>query len=142
MTPLDSLPLWLAAPVALLLVAGSTLTLLGAFGLVHLKSFYDRIHAPTLGTSWGTAAIVMASMILFSALQSRLVVHEILIGIFVTVTTPVTLMLLGRAALYRDRAEHNPDVPAMDPPKGSLVASREDDGEPAAAVAQPDVSGP
>ena len=31
--------------------------------------------------------------------------HEILIAIFVTVTTPVTLMLLARAALYRDRSE-------------------------------------
>ncbi|RIK85937.1 MAG: cation:proton antiporter [Hyphomicrobiales bacterium] len=136
------LPPGVAVVVAFFVVLGAGLTLVGSFGFYRLRSFYDRIHAPTLGTSWGTAAIVMASMILFSALQSRLVVHEILIGIFVTVTTPVTLMLLGRAALYRDRAERNPDVPAMDPPKGSLVASREDDGEPAAAVAQPDVSGP
>ena len=136
------LPPGVAVVVAFFVVLGAGLTLVGSFGFYRLRSFYDRIHAPTLGTSWGTAAIVMASMILFSALQSRLVVHEILIGIFVTVTMPVTLMLLGRAALYRDRAERNPDVPAMDPPKGSLVASREDDGEPAAAVAQPDVSGP
>jgi multicomponent K+:H+ antiporter subunit G len=27
------------------------------------------------------------------------------------VTTPVTLILLGRAATYRDRAEGNPDAP-------------------------------
>jgi len=39
-------------------------------------------------------------------------VHEVLIFIFVTVTTPVTLMLLARAALYRDRAENNGNVPA------------------------------
>jgi multicomponent K+:H+ antiporter subunit G len=78
---------------------------------LRLRSFYDRIHAPTLGASWGTAAIVMASMIFFTVLESRPVLHEILIGIFVTVTTPVTLMLLGRAALYRDRAEDSPDVP-------------------------------
>jgi multicomponent K+:H+ antiporter subunit G len=32
-------------------------------------------------------------------------VHEVLIGLFVTMTTPVTFMLLARAALYRDRAE-------------------------------------
>jgi multicomponent K+:H+ antiporter subunit G len=55
-------------------------------------------------------------MILFTVLHSRPVVHEILIGIFVTVTTPVTLMLLGRAALYRDRAERNPAVPSTNPP--------------------------
>ena len=121
------LPLWAAVLVAFFLVLGAGLTLIGSYGFFRLKSFYDRIHAPTLGTSWGTAAIVLASMICFSVLQSRFVLHEILIGIFVTVTMPVTLMLLGRAALYRDRAERNPDVPAMDPPKGSLTVSQEEE---------------
>ena len=111
MTPLDSLPLWLAALVALLLVIGSTLTLLGAFGLFHLKSFYDRIHAPTLGTSWGTGAILLASICAYSWVQERLIVHEIVVGICVMVTTPVTTMLLGRAALHRDRKEGAKGVP-------------------------------
>lgn len=54
-------------------------------------------------------------MIFFTVLGTRPVVHEILVGIFVTVTTPVTLMLLARAALHRDRAEGNPQVPAEAP---------------------------
>lgn len=124
------LPLWAAILVAFFLVLGAGLTLIGSWGFFRLKSFYDRIHAPTLGTSWGTGAIVMASMICFTVLQSRLVIHEILVGIFVTVTMPVTLMLLGRAALYRDRAERNPDVPGFDAPKGSLAPAPE--REPAA----------
>lgn len=113
-------PLWIAWLVATFLIIGAGLTLIGSFGLYRLRSFYDRIHAPTLGTSWGTAAIVLASIIYFSVLQSRPVFHEILIGIFVTITTPVTFMLLGRAALYRDRSEKNPEVPAMDSPKSIL----------------------
>lgn len=113
-------PLWMAWFVAAFLIIGAGLTLIGSFGLYRLRSFYDRIHAPTLGTSWGTAAIVLASIIYFSVLQSRSVFHEILIGIFVTITTPVTFMLLGRAALYRDRSEKNPEVPAMDSPKSIL----------------------
>ena len=117
------LPVWAALLVAAFLILGAGLTLLGSFGLVRLRSFYDRIHAPTLGVSWGTAGIVIASMILFTILQSRPVVHEILIGIFVTVTTPVTLMLLGRAALYRDRAERNPDVPSNKSPIGAHGSS-------------------
>ena len=52
---------------------------------MRLPTFYERIHAPTLGTSWGTGGIVMASMIFFTVLSTRPVVHEILIGIFVTV---------------------------------------------------------
>ena len=105
MTALEGLPPWLMLLVAALLVLGSTLTLLGAFGLLHLKSFYERLHAPTLGTSWGTAAILLASLLSWSWLQDRVFVHELVIGICVMVTTPVTLMLLGRAALHRDRAE-------------------------------------
>lgn len=114
------LPVWAAILVAAFVLIGAGLTLIGSFGFYRLRSFYDRIHAPTLGTSWGTAAIVIASMICFTVLQSRPVVHEILIGIFVTITTPVTLMLLGRAALYRDRSEGSPEVPAMDPADGVL----------------------
>ena len=34
-----------------------------------------------------------------------------LIALFVTFTTPVTLMLLARAAIYRDRSEAAADVP-------------------------------
>lgn len=123
MSHAQDVPLWAALLVAAFLLLGSSLTLIGSFGFWRLRSFYDRIHAPTLGTSWGTASIVMASMILFTVLQGRPVFHEILIGIFVTVTTPITLMLLGRAALYRDRSEGNPDVPAMNPPKGLLDRS-------------------
>lgn len=111
MTHLDAVPLWLAIPVAVLLVGGSVLTLLGTVGLVRLGSFYDRIHAPTLGTSWGTGGIILASAMLFSWLEGRLVIHDLLIGLFVVVTTPVTLMLLGRAALHRDRAEGSRLVP-------------------------------
>jgi multicomponent K+:H+ antiporter subunit G len=110
MTALDTLPMWLALPVAAFLVIGSSLTLLGAFGLLHLKSFYDRIHAPTLGTSWGTAAILIASLLSWSWVQDRVVLHEIVIGICIMVTTPVTLMFLGRAALHRDRAEGTREV--------------------------------
>ena len=118
------LPVWAALLVAAFLILGAGLTLLGSFGLVRLRNFYDRIHAPTLGVSGGTAGIVIASVILFTVLQSRPVVHEILIGIFVTVTTPVTLMLLGRAALYRDRSERNPDVPSASPAVGALGQSK------------------
>lgn len=111
MTHLHALPWWIALPAALFLVIGSTLTALGALGLVRLSSFYDRLHAPTLGTSWGAAGILIASMMLFSWIGGRVVIHELVIGVFIMLTTPVTLMLLGRAALYRDRLENSPAIP-------------------------------
>lgn len=114
------LPLWAALVASFLVLLGASLTLVGAIGLVRLETFYDRLHAPSLGATWGTGGILLASILLFSVLQSRLVLHEVLIAVFLTVTTPVTLMLLGRAALYRDRSEK-----AADPPPPSLRSDGE-----------------
>ena len=105
------IPVWAAIAVAFFALCGSLLTLLGCIGLARLDSFYLRIHAPTLGTSFGAIGILLASVIYFSVSGQRLAVHEVLILIFVSLTTPVTLMLLARAALYRDRAERNGTVP-------------------------------
>ncbi|MGH6760987.1 MAG: monovalent cation/H(+) antiporter subunit G [Phyllobacterium sp.] len=103
------LPAWAALLTAFLVLLGATLTLIGSIGLFRFKTFYERIHAPTLGTTWGVGAILIASILCFSVLQSRPVVHELLVTVFVTITTPVTLMLLARAVLYRDRSEGNSD---------------------------------
>ena len=111
------LPLWAAIAVAVLVIAGAAMTLVGSIGLLRFKTFYDRLHPPTLGSSSGTLLIVLASILCFSVLRSRLSVHEILIALFVTLTTPVTFMLLARAALYRDRVEGNESV--------SLLGARE-----------------
>jgi multicomponent K+:H+ antiporter subunit G len=106
MNHLADVPLWAAIPAAAFLLIGAGLTLIGSIGIVRLPSFYERIHAPTLGTSWGAAGVVLASIIVLSVTEGRPVLHEVLIGFFISVTTPVTLMLLGRAAL--DREEKRP----------------------------------
>lgn len=47
-------------------------------------------------------------MLYFSVLQSRFVVHELLIMAFVLMTAPVVAMMLMRAAVYCDlRAKKN-----------------------------------
>lgn len=111
MTLAPELPAWAALLVALLLLAGAAITLVGAVGLWRLESFYARVHAPTLGATLGTGGVLLASMLCASVLGNRPILHEILIAVFLTVTTPVALMLLARAALHRDRAEASPDVP-------------------------------
>ena len=99
------LPLWISILVSACVVLGALLTAAGCFGLVRLRDFYLRIHAPTMGTSMGGGLILLASALYFSLTQQRLVMHEFVIFLFVSVTTPVTLMLLARATLFRDRAE-------------------------------------
>ena len=104
------LPEWLQVAIALLVLAGALVTFIGTIGLVRWATFYQRVHAPTLGTSLGAALILLASSLYSSFALGQPVLHEILILIFILVTTPVTLMLLARSALYRDRAEGNPGV--------------------------------
>lgn len=96
-------PLWAALPAALLLVCGGLLTLVGSLGLLRLKSFYARIHAPTMGNTLGAGCVLVASMLTSSALAERLVIHELLITVFILLTSPVTAMLLMRAAILRSR---------------------------------------
>jgi multicomponent K+:H+ antiporter subunit G len=117
------LPIWAALAVALLVVLGGGLALTGSIGLLRLNSFYERVHAPTLGTTLGIGCVLVASMLFFSILQTRFILHEILIAVLTVVTTPVTLMLLARAALYRDRIEGNEAVPA--PPRSRRVRNGE-----------------
>jgi multicomponent K+:H+ antiporter subunit G len=90
---------------AILVVLGALLAFSGSIGLLRLETFYERLHPPTMGTTLGTGLVLIASMLYFTATQSRPVLHEVLIGLFMTVSTPVTYMLLVRAALHRDRAK-------------------------------------
>ena len=94
---------------ALLVLAGALLAFLGSLGLLRMKTFFERVHPPTMGTTLGTALVLAGSMLYFSALESRLVLHEILIAVFMTVTTPVTYLLLGRAALRREHESAGED---------------------------------
>jgi multicomponent K+:H+ antiporter subunit G len=99
------LPAWAAIVASMLLLFGAGLALIGSLGLLRLRTFYERVHAPTLGTTLGIASVASASILTFTVLQSRPVLHELLIIVFVTLTTPVTLMILVRAAVFRDRFE-------------------------------------
>jgi multicomponent K+:H+ antiporter subunit G len=109
----SDLPAWAALLTALFVIVGAGLTLIGSVGLLRLPTFYQRMHAPTLGTTLGTGGILIGSMIFFSA-GTRPVLHEILIAAFVTVTTPVTYILLIRATRHRDAGGSRP-VPPEEP---------------------------
>ena len=99
---------------ALFVLAGALLIFAGSLGLVTLKTFYERLHPPTMGTTLGTGLVLIGSVLHFSALELRPVLHEVLIGVFMTLTTPVTYMLLVRAALHRDRAEGRDPLESRD----------------------------
>ena len=108
---IEDFPLWLSIVIVFFLLLGSGLTLIGAIGLNRAKSFYERLHMPTLGTSWGVSGIIIASIIYSTVSGHKLISHSILLAIFIIVTTPVTLMLLSRAALQRDQSSNSTELP-------------------------------
>jgi len=111
MTGTADIPDFVAILTAGLLVGGAAITLVGALGLLRLGTFFERVHAPTLGTTLGTACVATASLVYSSALATRPILHELLIVAFVTATTPVSLIILVRAALFRERSENNAVFP-------------------------------
>ena len=105
MTGADDIAAAPAILISVLLVGGAAITLIGALGLLRLQTFYERVHAPTLGTTLGTTFISVASIVYFTALEGRLGLHELLIIVFITVTTPIGLIVLVGAAKQRDNFE-------------------------------------
>jgi len=113
------IPLWAGIPASILLVAGGLLALVGSAGLLRFNNFFCRIHAPTLGHTMGAGCVLVASILVFSALQQRPVVQEILITLLLFISSPVTAMLLMRAAVYRGRRQRGESYPAATPPGAS-----------------------
>lgn len=95
------LPLWATVPAALLLIVGGLLALVGALGLLRLSDFHSRMHPPTMTSTLGAGCVLIASMLVSSALVGRPLLREVIMALFVFLTAPVTAMLLVRAALYR-----------------------------------------
>ncbi len=98
----EALPAWAALIVSLLLFLGGIVVLVGALGLMRLPSFYQRIHGPAITTTLGAGCVLVASMLYFTVIQSRPVLHELVISVFILMTAPVVAMMIMRAAVYRD----------------------------------------
>jgi multicomponent K+:H+ antiporter subunit G len=112
MSGIEHLPGWAALPVALLLVLGASIVLVGALGLLRLRTFYQRIHGPAITVTLGAGCLLLASMLYFTVAQSRLVIHEIIIAVFLLMTAPVVSMTIMRAAVYRDLRARKHDAGA------------------------------
>lgn len=102
MNGFEHLPAWAALIVSALLILGGSISLIGALGLLRLPNFYQRIHGPAITITLGTGCVLLASMLYFSLLQTRPVLHELVISLFILMTAPVVAMMVMRAGIYRD----------------------------------------
>ncbi|WP_151635054.1 Na+/H+ antiporter subunit G [Noviherbaspirillum aerium] len=85
--------------VSAFLLLGAAFALIGSWGLVKLPDFYTRLHGPSKASTLGVGGILMASIIYFAA-RGMPGLHELLITLFLFISTPVSAYLLARAALH------------------------------------------
>lgn len=97
MTPLAELV------VAALLLASGVVVLVAALGLRRLPDFFSRMHAPALASTLAAWIVTLASIVHFSTRGGGLAQHVWLIIIVLSITAPVTTVVLARAALFRRR---------------------------------------
>ncbi len=94
--------------IAILLVLGGIVTLIGSLGLLRFPDFTGRIHATTMGNTLGALFVLAASVIISWYINDRVFFHEIIIVIFLFITSPVSAMLLMRSyTLRQERMESN-----------------------------------
>ncbi|MFY9479217.1 MAG: Na+/H+ antiporter subunit G [Aquabacterium sp.] len=102
--------LWIEIPVAVLLMLSGIFTLSAAIGLVRFRTFFQRMHPPALAFSFSAWCVTLASILYFSAQDHKLSLHAWLIIIFLSITVPVTTILLARTELFRKRTGGQRDL--------------------------------
>lgn len=105
-----SVSLWIEIPVAVLLMLSGVFTLSAAIGLVRFRTFFQRMHPPALAFSFSAWCVTLASILYFSAQDHKLSLHAWLIIIFLSITVPVTTILLARTELFRKRTGGQRDL--------------------------------
>ena len=86
---------------SVLVVLGGAACLLGSLGLARLPDTFMRLHGPSKTATLGIGCVALASVSFFSAREGAFSAHELLIIVFVAMTTPVSAHLIARAAWHR-----------------------------------------
>lgn len=125
----STIPLWAELVVALLLLASAVFTLASAWGVLRLKNFFQRLHPPALVTTWSAWCVSFATMLYFSLQTGQLELRAWILIILLSITVPVTTVLLSRAALFRSRRQLGGEAlpPPLQPirPEGDEVGPGE-----------------
>jgi multicomponent K+:H+ antiporter subunit G len=106
-------PALVDAATALLVVVGGLAALIGSLGVLRLGSFFQRVHASTLGATLGTWCLALATLVQVSFARGQLFVHAALIAVFIALTAPITTIFLMRAAIFRERLRGAEGIPLL-----------------------------
>jgi multicomponent K+:H+ antiporter subunit G len=99
---MDTLSPWIVIPASALIVISGLLVLTASIGMVRVSSFLPRTHIQAIIYSTALWSLLLASLLLTFSLKDRTFLHEILIGIFIFITSPVSTILLVRSFVLRE----------------------------------------
>ncbi|MGB8815096.1 MAG: Na+/H+ antiporter subunit G [Paracoccaceae bacterium] len=86
--------------IAALLVIGGSFGLIGSFGLLKLRLPMQRLHAPTKATTMGVGAALLASVLDLAVFKGALTWQELLVVVFLFMTSPLTALFLAKVHLH------------------------------------------
>ena len=87
--------------ISLVLVIGGVFGLIGSIGLLKLRQPMQRLHAPTKATTVGVGAALLASIAYATLRLEEPSWQELLIMVFLFITSPITANFLSKAHLHR-----------------------------------------
>lgn len=102
---MSTLELIISLIAAALIVLSGIITFTGTLGLLRLRHFYSRMHAPTLGNTLGVFCMLIAVALVMSISHKQILVHPLIITALLIITSPVTAILLMRAGIKREIKE-------------------------------------
>lgn len=117
---MNEVPFGVEVFVSVLLVLSGVFVVISALGFLRLPDFFLRMHPPALAYTFGSWCVTLAGIVYFSMAEGRLVLHPWIIIIMLSITVPVTTLLLARVALFRRRTSQGGETPPpLTPPRKS-----------------------
>ncbi|MBS3805441.1 MAG: Na+/H+ antiporter subunit G [Oleiphilaceae bacterium] len=95
------MPWLLELLIAVFLLFGAVVALIGSYGLAKLPDFYMRLHGPTKASTLGVGCVLIGSLLYFTHQQEGVSVQESLVTLFLFATAPASAHMLAKAALHR-----------------------------------------
>ena len=130
---MDTLSPFIVIPASILIVISGLLVLAASIGMVRVSNFLPRTHLQATIYSTSLWCLLLASLLLTFSLKDRTFLHEILIGLFVFITSPVSTILLVRSFVLREERAGTPNSQTADGRKPAADASETEEERVAAS---------
>ena len=132
---MDTLSPWIVIPASALIVISGLLVLTASIGMVRVSSFLPRTHIQAVIYSTALWSLLLASLLLTFSLKDRTFLHEILIGIFIFITSPISTILLVRSFVLREERASTLDENVTVATRPTVDTSEEENDRTAASDA-------